>query len=1138
MVARATATPRVEQAPSLRMRGEPRAGAPADAWYKHAIIYELHVRAFQDSNNDGVGDFPGLTSRLDYLRDLGVTAIWLLPFYPSPLRDDGYDIADYKAVHPAYGTMRDFRRFVDEAHRRDLRVITELVINHTSDQHPWFQRARRAPKGSTERDFYVWSDTPEKYPGVRVIFQDTETSNWTLDPVAGEHYWHRFFRHQPDLNYDNPAVRDAVFDVMDFWFEAGVDGMRLDAVPYLFEREGTNCENLPETHEMLRRLRRHVDARWPGRMLLGEANQWPEDAIAYFGDGDECHMNFHFPLMPRLFMALRMEDRYPVVDILEQTPPLPEGAQWAIFLRNHDELTLEMVTDEERDYMYRVYAHDRQMRINVGIRRRLAPLLSNNRRKIELMNGLLMSLPGTPVLYYGDEIGMGDNVYLGDRDSVRTPMQWSGDRNAGFSRANPHSLYLPVIIDPEYHYEALNVESQQANPSSLLSWTKRLLALRRRHPAMAGPDIEFLHPSNPKALAYLRQSANETILVVANLSRFVQPVELDLRRFEGATPVELFGFTRFPQIGELPYFLTLAPHSFYWFRLERAESSLADPEAAPTIDLNTSPAEWLRGDTFLRFVRDALPALLPARRWFSGKARRIREVAPEEFIDLGVLDDGAPAAALCLVRVSYTEGDDDRFTLPVAILEPERALTQRAVQPAAALATLEDRAGERRYVLTDASGDEAFWRRTADLVRTRGAIEGVRGTLEGVRVEQPPSPSHERAPGHSVRVLRAEQSNSSAVLDDASILKLFRRVEPGVNPDVEIGAHLTRQRRFTHTPATEGWVQYTPARGEPVTVAVQQAFVPNEGDAWRFTVDAVGRYFDRVAALRDGSPTFAEGDPLDRAATGPTPEEVDLLNGHLELAELLGRRTGELHTALADSDDPAFAPEPSGKLYQRALYQSLRSGVQRPLQELQARLATLSEEDRALAQQLLARRDQIFERIEFLRHGAIDSARIRCHGDFHLGQALWTGEDFIIIDFEGEPMRSIGERRIKRSCLLDVAGMLRSLDYAAHAGMREAVARGVSGGVLDAHAHQRWADAWSTSAAGAFLRGYLPSVDPRLVPADPTLRRSLLHAWMLHKAAYEVRYELNNRPDWVGIPLRGMLRIVEPHARPRGRDDA
>src|SRR5438874_6339077 len=500
-------------------------------WYKDAIIYELHVKTFHDSNGDGIGDFRGLIEKLDYLQELGITSIWLLPFYPSPMRDDGYDIADYYDVNPNFGTLADFRDFLTAAHERGLKVITELVINHTSDHNPWFQKSRRAAPGSPERDFYVWSDTPEKYQEARIIFKDYETSNWAWDPVAKAYYWHRFFSHQPDLNFDNPAVHTALLKALDFWMDMGVDAFRLDAIPYLFEREGTTCENLPETHEYLKSLRAHLDAKFPGRMLLAEANQWPEDSRPYFGDGDECHMAFHFPVMPRMYMALAQEDRFPIVDIMAQTPPIPENCQWALFLRNHDELTLEMVTDEDRDYMGRTYAADSQARINLGIRRRLAPLMQNNRGRIHLMNGLLFSFPGTPIIYYGDEIGMGDNIYLGDRNGLRTPMQWSADRNAGFSRANPQKLYLPVIIDPQYHYEQVNVESQQNSPYSLLWWMKRLISTRKRYKAFGRGTMEFLHPENRKILAFIRRYEEETILVVANLSRLVQCFDIDLSQY-------------------------------------------------------------------------------------------------------------------------------------------------------------------------------------------------------------------------------------------------------------------------------------------------------------------------------------------------------------------------------------------------------------------------------------------------------------------------------------------------------------------------------------------------------------------------------------------------------------------------------
>jgi maltose alpha-D-glucosyltransferase/alpha-amylase len=539
-------------------------------WYKQAVIYELPVKSFADGNADGVGDFAGLVERLDYVEALGVTCLWLLPFFPSPLRDDGYDIADYCGIHPSYGTLDDFRALLEACHARGLRVVIELVLNHTSDQHPWFQRARSAPPGSVEREYYVWSDTDQTYRDVRIIFTDTERSNWTWDPVARAYYWHRFFHHQPDLNYDNPEVLRQMLAVMDFWLGMGVDGFRLDAVPYLVERDGTNCENLPETHAIIRTIRRHIDERWPDRMLLAEANQWPTDVRAYFGAGDECHMAYHFPLMPRMFMGLHLEDATPIVEIMGQTPAIPDVCQWALFLRNHDELTLEMVTSEERDYMYLAYSADPQMRLNLGIRRRLAPLMRNDRRRIELLNSLLFSFPGTPVVYYGDEIGMGDNTYLGDRNGVRTPMQWSGDRNARFSRADPQRLYSPLIMDPVYGYQAVNVESQERDPSSLLHWMRNLIGLRKLMPALAAGTLDFLDTGNRRVLAYLRRYAGDVILCVANLARTVQPVTLDLRAFAGLVPVEVLGYTPFPPIGDAPYFLALGPYDFYWFELQSA----------------------------------------------------------------------------------------------------------------------------------------------------------------------------------------------------------------------------------------------------------------------------------------------------------------------------------------------------------------------------------------------------------------------------------------------------------------------------------------------------------------------------------------------------------------------------------------
>ena len=873
-------------------------GFPPDPlWYKDAIIYEVHVRAFMDSSGDGIGDFAGLTARLDYLEDLGVTAIWLLPFYPSPLRDDGYDIADYLAVHPDYGTMREVRTFIREAHRRGLRVITELVFNHTSDQHAWFKRARKARPGSPERDWYVWSDTPDRYGDVRIIFKDFETSNWAWDPVAGAYYWHRFYSHQPDLNYDNPRVQDALLRVTDSWLEAGVDGVRLDAIPYLYEREGTNGENLPETHVFLRRLRRHIDERFADRMLLAEANQWPEDSTAYFGAGDECHMAFHFPLMPRMFMALRMEDRFPVIDILAQTPDIPANTQWALFLRNHDELTLEMVTDEERDYMYRVYAADPQARINLGIRRRLAPLLGNNRRRIELMNGLLFSLPGTPVIYYGDEIGMGDNVYLGDRNGVRTPMQWSSDRNAGFSDANRQRLYLPVVTDPEYHHEAINVEAQQANPQSLYWWMKRLIALRKRHPAFGRGSFQLLQPENRKILAFIREHEDETILVVANLSRYAQWTELPLEAWEGRVPVELFGSAHFPRIGAGPYLLTLGPHSFLWFRLSSDPLTEAfTPEARA--DLPT--LAW-KGD-LARLVAesdDAVAGVLATwmrpRRWFRGKARTVRATRVDDVIPIG---GRAHRAVIVLLRVEYVEDEPETYVLPLTTDRDADVEAILAEAPQAAIAWLEDRDGQRSRLV-----DGALVPRTCealiDIVARRRSLRGTRLAIQG-RSER----ALREAAGAPVGTLtasplRVEQSNSTAFFEERLVFKLYRTVESGPNPDIEVPRYLA-ENGFRNVPPVLGEIELRDDDAKAstaATLAMVQAYVAHEGNLWDGLRDAAGAYLEAAEAESTPPTLGVEGEAslLELSRREPPPDAHRLIGASMETARVLGERIGQMH---------------------------------------------------------------------------------------------------------------------------------------------------------------------------------------------------------------------------------------------------
>ncbi|HEY3117614.1 MAG TPA: maltose alpha-D-glucosyltransferase, partial [Chloroflexota bacterium] len=959
--------------PSLRSGRQPRSSRPRsddsgsvferDAlWYKDAIIYEVPVRAFFDSDGDGIGDFAGLVQKLDYIQELGVTAIWLLPFYPSPLRDDGYDIANYRAIHPSYGALRDFRHFIREAHRRGLAVITELIINHTSDQHPWFQRARKAPPNSRWRQFYVWTDKPDRYAEARIIFKDFESSNWTWDPVARSYYWHRFYSHQPDLNFDSPDVRRAVLRVMDFWLKMGVDGMRLDAVPYLYERDGTSCENLPETHEFLKHLRSYVDEHYPNRMLLAEANQWPDDAAAYFGNGEECHMAFHFPVMPRLFMALRTEDCFPVVDIFKQTPAIPERCQWALFLRNHDELTLEMVTDEDRDYMYRVYARDMEARINLGIRRRLAPLLGNHDRRIELMNALLCSLPGTPVLYYGDEIGMGDNVYLGDRNGVRTPMQWSPDRNAGFSRANPQSLYLPIIVDPEYHYEAVNVAAQHSNPSSMLWWMRRLIALRKRYQAFGRGTMEMLAPENSKILAFLRILGEERILVVANLSRFAQVVHLDLATWAGMVPIELFSHSNFPTIGTDPYLLTMAPHTFFWFALapERVEAAPFPPTSQLPVLAGSGNWMELLGGRQKRIVELALTTYVAERRWFRGKARAVRGVTIRDVVPLGGLN-GALNACLLILGVDYREGESDTYVLPMTVARGGEARRVGAESPQAIVARLGPGGADDEAVLMDALWDEAFCNRLLQTILRRRHLRGQTGEL--VASARPVTNGLVAGRDGTLTPLvgKEEQSNSSVTFGGRLMLKLFRRLDEGVNPEVEVGQFLTERERFGRAPAVLGRLDYHAPLRESSTVAVVTEFVPNQGDAWRYTLDDLALFFERALTWETGvPPVLPEGRLVDLAQHEIPTEACTPVGLYLESARLLGQRTAELHLALSgDPKDSAFSPEPFTPFYQRSLHQSLRRQAIQSLHLLKRRANSLPEGLQPKVQEVLAAEEAI-----------------------------------------------------------------------------------------------------------------------------------------------------------------------------------
>ncbi len=1108
----------------------------APHWYRDAIIYEVRVSSFFDANGDGIGDFAGLERKLPYLQDLGVTALWLLPFYPSPLRDDGYDIANYTEVHPDLGTLDDFKRFLDAAHRLNLSVITELVINHTSDHHPWFQRARRAPKGSAERDFYVWSDDPRRFSEARIIFKDFETSNFTWDAVAQSYFWHRFFAHQPDLNFDNPRVLEAVLGVLDFWLDMGVDGLRLDAIPYLVEREGTNCENLPETHDIIRRIRRHVDERYPHRLLLAEANQWPEDTAKYFGQGDECHMAFHFPIMPRLFMALRMEDRFPVVDILAQTPVLPEGCQWAMFLRNHDELTLEMVTEEEREYMWRVYASDPSARINLGIRRRLAPLLEGSRARMELMLALLLSLPGTPVLYYGDEIAMGDNMYLGDRNGVRTPMQWSADRNAGFSHANPQRLVLPIVIDPEYHYETVNVENQQRNPESLLWWIKRILALRKQVPAFGRGNLTMLSPNNPHVLAFCRSYEGETYLIVANLSRFVQHVELDLREYDGNRPVELFGLSRLARIGRRPYPLTIGPHGYYWLRVSNPERK--------TQALGTQELEWptLSVENDWRELLGAKKAVLEAcigrfmcqQRWFGGRGRA---VARFQLLDALPLAGDGSGCYLGIVEVTYAKEPADRYTLPLALATGLYSESLASRHPEVVVGEVLSNAGEHQGLLHDAVYDREFVGAILRLQAENRRIEWgayclsaqvIATELRTLLDAMPPEPK--------TRAMGVQQSNSSVRIDDHDqyVLKLIRRLEEGENPELELGRYLTKTVGFPHTAPTLSAVTLrTDRRQDPATVAILQRFVANEGDGWFYVLRHVDRFY-RAALTEPAPPPAAPTIANCLAFRGAQlePHLHALIGPVLDAAELIGRRTAEMHLAFAAADEVGFVQEPFTGQYQRQLYQGFRGTAARVIRYLREGLVELQEPLRVVAESVVSQEGHILALFEAIRDGRFAAGRTRIHGDYHLGQLLRCGNDFVIIDFEGEPARSISERKIKRCPLRDVAGMLRSFHYAAVNDLYRA--NSVADiRVADRERLRPWADTWLTWMSTRFLDGYFRQVSgATFLPEDQHQLLTLLRLYYLEKALYEVEYELAYRPGWVGIPLEAVLRMLSEVHQP------
>jgi maltose alpha-D-glucosyltransferase / alpha-amylase len=1122
----ATGAPSPAQAPlsTIDPRPPDTPAAPS-LWYKDAVIYQVHVRGFFDSDDDGVGDFAGLTRKLDYIQSLGVSCIWLQPFYPSPLRDDGYDIAHYEGVHKSYGTLKDFRTFLDQAHERGLRVITELVINHTSDQHPWFQAARRARAGSRKREYYVWSDTDQKYAGVRIIFSDTERSNWTWDPLAGAYYWHRFFHHQPDLNFDNPQVRRAVTRVMRFWLDKGVDGMRLDAVPYLIEREGTSCANLLETHEVLRNLRRELDGRYHDRMFLAEANLWPSDVCAYFGDGDECHMAFHFPLMPRLYMALRQEDRHPISEILYQTPEIPDSCQWAIFLRNHDELTLEMVTDEERDYMYQAYAADPQMRVNAGIRRRLAPLMENSRARIELLHGLLLSLPGTPVIYYGDELGMGDNVYLGDRNAVRTPMQWTADRNGGFSRADPARLYAPVVMDSVYGYQSVNVEAQERAPHSLLNWMRRLIALRQRHRTFGRGTIELLRPENRRIFAFIRRlDAADPILVVANMARTMQAVSLDLSKYSGLVPIEMSGSTDLPRIGETPYFLTLAPHGFYWLELKRqAPAPVTARPLAPAAESEIETLPVLLGEDWSRTLAGSARSLLERRyltpflarqRWFQ---KRGTAIADARIVEWSTLRGGREPVMATILAVKFEDGREDRYFVPLAMASGTHADVIVQESPDGIVARI---AGATKGIL-HASLDPDEAREVFSVIGETRSADMRHGQLQGSRTAvfdeiRTQAPDGDLAPVSP----SVERANSSIRFGERFVLKLVRRLWPGPNHEVEMGRFLTDRAHFPRAPRLAGTIAYTSTAGETTTLAILHAFVPHQMDGWRQAIGELERYFESAIAWdvseiqRDRSPALSAGDVPEAARR--------TVGSALEAASTLGRRTAELHLTLAgDEAVSEFGSAALDAEWTTALVSRTRRQTDSTLAALGSAAERAPAGASALIQTLLAGRDQLMTTIERLGRQVPDGLQLtRIHGAYDLGQVLLSEGDFMIIDFEGDPSLPMEERRRLNTPLRDVANMIRSFQYAAGVGL---TAR-LSITPQDAERMSAWARWWHTWTTVSFLNAYRSTAaGARFLPAGPGEIDALLKLLLIDQALTEIRRELANRPEYVWIPLQSVV---------------
>ncbi|MFC2125974.1 maltose alpha-D-glucosyltransferase [Bacteroidota bacterium] len=1079
-------------------------------WYKDAIIYELHIKAFMDGNSDGMGDFDGLLQRLDYLEDLGITTIWLLPFFPSPFRDDGYDIADYYNVNELFGDLKTFRKFLKEAHKRGLKVIIELVLNHTSDEHEWFKRAKKAKSGSVYRDFYSWSDDPDKYADTRIIFTDYEVSNWTWDHEAGQYFWHRFFSHQPDLNFNNPSVQKEVFRILEFWCKMGVDGFRLDAVPYLFEEEGTNNENLPQTHDFLKRLRKFIDEKYDNIMLLAEANMWPEDSASYFGDGDECQMNFHFPLMPRMFMAVNMEDRYPIVEIIDQTPTIPDNCQWGTFLRNHDELTLEMVTDEERDYMYKVYTKDPLARINLGIRKRLAPLLDNDRRKIELLNVLLFSLPGTPVIYYGDEIGMGDNYYLGDRDGVRTPMQWDPGRNGGFSDANPQQLYLPLIIDPEYKFENINVENQQKNTNSLLWWMKHLIRMRKRYKAFGRGEIKFLEPENRKIIAFTRTFNSEELLIIVNLSRFAQPVELDMEDYDGYLPVEVFSRSNFPRITKQPYIFTLAPYGYYWFELTKEKADIFKDEPIDFSFIFTVE-KWdalFSGKKIKELESYVLPKYIMKRRWFFGKDKGLESVKIQDNIPVSY---NKKTFNILLFEARYFKGLPDLYVLPISFATEveERELLEQYPKSIISRMQMNGKGG----VLYDPIYNHDFRQYLLEMiVKNRSlSIGGDELKFKGTSILRKLVKEHHDI--YHSKLIDTDESHSIVVYGNALIFKLYRQIDYSTSRDVEITRHLSEKVQFPNTPDYYGNVLIKKPRSHPATLGFLQENIPNPVSGRDYVSDAILRYYDKMTSLGPQHKFPVLKGSLSNPATFnelALEAQKQIGGAYLEHINMLGQRTAEMHKALASAQDNTdFKYEEVTLHFQKSIYSGLQTLVRTTMKTIEKKLKDFPKKSARELKELLSYEERLTESFDRINLKKLDCQKIRIHGHYHLSRILFTGTDLMITGFDGDLAYSYHEKKVKRSSIRDVSTMVYSLH------------RNAQTTAINNQLDPKWATRWFHYVAGFFINSYYDfGYGEPFIPTDKSAFNMLLEIFMFERALIELNKDIERRPDYAVVPSR------------------